>query len=350
MKRLLISGAIVWALATPSAQKPMRVILLYDMEGVTGATDFKHTSSSHPNEYAVGRQSLTADVNAAIAGLKAAGATEILVVDGHGSGNSTEPDVIESQLLTPAKMVYRNAPFDIYMDSYDSSIDAIVAVAMHAAAGNRVGFLSHTITLEDVDYKVNGVPFNESMLLAMGATRLKIPVIAVSGDDQLEKEIHRQLPWVQYATVKHAVDRTKAESISRDEASRRIERVAHEGLMRLAEAKLPDTAGPFRFALTFQDEGQARIAALLPGAEQVGATVQIRANDFEDGYRQANRLIGLAGTVGRPMAAQAVLNAQPNAAALRVDVMDWLYGRFLGTLTPPAPPAPSAPARYWGAR
>jgi hypothetical protein len=57
-----------------SQRRPIKVLLLFDMEGVSGATDFKHTSFSHPAEYAEGRKSLTADVNAAIAGLKAAGA------------------------------------------------------------------------------------------------------------------------------------------------------------------------------------------------------------------------------------------------------------------------------------
>jgi hypothetical protein len=40
-------------------------------------------------------------------------------------------------------MHFRATPFDIYMDSYDHSIDAIVAIGMHAGAGNRTGFLAH---------------------------------------------------------------------------------------------------------------------------------------------------------------------------------------------------------------
>jgi D-amino peptidase len=343
--------ALVVALSAPAAQKPLKVMILFDMEGVSGATTFRHTSFSHPAEYAQGRQSLTADVNAAIAGVKAAGATDIVIVDGHGSGNGTGPDVLEDQLLAPAKVQYRETPFDIYMDSYDHSVDAIVAVAMHAGAGNGQGFLSHTFTFEDVEYKVNGVPFNESMLLAMGAARLKIPLIAVSGDDQLEKEIRRALPWVQYATVKHAVDRSKAESFPREEASRRIEAAAREGLTRIASAKLPEYPAPYRFALTFQDESQARNAGLLPGAEVSGTIVQIRANDFEEGYRASTRLIGLAAAIGRASATQAVLGAQANAGALRVDVTDWLYGRFLNTLPATSPSTTStAPQRYWGAR
>src|SRR5438034_6616184 len=132
MRRMLVALGVVLLAFTAGAQKSMKVMILFDMEGVSGATDFRHTSYAHPTEYAQGRQSLTADVNAAIAGAKAAGATDIVVVDGHGSGNSTGPDVIEDQLLAPAKVMYRNTPFDIYMDSYDASFDAIVAVAMHA--------------------------------------------------------------------------------------------------------------------------------------------------------------------------------------------------------------------------
>src|SRR5215467_2483746 len=293
-----------------SQRRPLKVLLLYDMEGISGATDFKHTSFAHSTEYAQGRKSLTADVNAAIGGLKAAGASEIVVVDGHGSGNATGPDVLEDQLLPPARMLYRDAPFDIYMDSYDHSFDAIAAVGMHAAAGNSVGFLSHTYTFEDVEYKVNGVPFNESMILAGGAARLKIPLIMVSGDDQLEREIRRAMPWVRYASIKHAVDRSKAETVPREEASRRIEAAAREGLEKLADGKLPDWPAPYRFSLTFQDETQARAAALVPGAQLLSnpLNVQIRANDFEEGYRLSIRMIGLAGLVSRGDAARAVLN------------------------------------------
>jgi D-amino peptidase len=353
--RCLLSIILVlsWMAQPSGAQtKPLKVMVLYDMEGVSGATDYKHTSFVHSDEYAVGRKSLTADVNAAIAGLKSAGATEIIVVDGHGSGNSTGPDVLEDQLLSPAKMMYRDTPFDIYMDSYDPSFDAIVAVAMHASASNPAGFLAHTYTFEDVDYRINGVPMTESMLLAMGAARLKIPLIMVSGDDQLEKEIRRTMPWVKYAAVKHAVDKSRAEAFDPAEVARRIEAAARDGLQNLSSARLPEFPGPYRVALTFQDEAQARNAALLPGSELLpgGPVVQLRANDFEEAYRQSIRLIGLASAVGRASGLAGAIGAQPNAAVLRMATTDWLYDRFLNRLPPPTPSASTAKRRYWGAQ
>jgi len=357
-KRLFLAfaGLTCLLILTAPAQKRLKVIVLYDMEGVSGVTRVEGTDFDAKADYEAARQSLTADVNAAIAGLKAAGATEIVVVDGHGSGNNDGPDVLESQLLPPAKMISRDRPFDIYMDSYDQSVDAIVAVAMHAGAGNMEGHLSHTYTYVDTQYKVNGIPFNETMILAMGAARYGIPLIMVSGDDQLEKEIRRYLPWAKYAAGKHAMDRAKAEPFPRDEVNRRIETAAREALLALDKAQLAQiTTGPFRFAVTFMDEEQARNVSWLQGAELTAdaATVQIRADDFEAGYRTSLRLLSAGGLVSFVQALQRVMNAQPNAPALQQGVSAYITDRWLNRL--PAPPktgaAAGAPARrYWGAR
>jgi D-aminopeptidase len=251
-------------------------------------------------------------------------------------------------------MISRERAFDIYMDSYDQSADAIVAIGMHAGAGNEAGFLSHTYTVEDTQYKVNGIPFNESMILAMGAARYRIPLIMVSGDDRLQQEIARFLPWVKYAAVKRAVNRSTAEPFTREEVSRRIESAAREALSGLADMRVADiTPPPFRFALTFQDEQQAQSVASLRGAEPASdpATIQIRAGDFEEGYRRSLEMIRAARLVGRAQALQRAMNAQPNGEALSRAVSQHVDDRWLNLLPPPTPPAgAAAPQRYWGAR
>lgn len=353
-RAFLLVGILAVLTAVGAQPKGLKVLVLYDMEGVSGASSVRHTDFGAEPEYTEGRKSLTADVNAAIAGLKAAGATEIVVVDGHGSGNSQGPDVLEAELLPPARMISRDRPFDIYMDSYDQSIDAIVAVAMHAGAGNPEGFLSHTYTIEDVQYRVNGVPFNESMILAMGAARFGIPLIMVSGDDRLEKEIQRYLPWVKYAAGKRAMGRAKAEPFAREEVSRRIEKAAREALLGLDSARLPEKfPGPYRFALTFQDESQASTVARLQGAELLAdsISVQIRSNDFEEGYRASLRLISTAGLVGRMQAMQRAIAAQKNAEELREAVGKIVTDRWLDPKSfPSAAAATGAVQRYFGAR
>jgi D-amino peptidase len=210
-------------------------------------------------------------------------------------------------------------------------------------------FLAHTYSAHDIEYRVNGVPFNETMILAMGAARLKIPVIMVSGDDQLERELRRNLPWVKYAAVKHAVNVGKAEPLPREEASRRIEAAAREALQSLGQMQAMEFAGPYRFAATFEEPAQALNAALWPGAELNAdqQTVQIRAPDFEDGYRTSLRLLGLAGAA-RGAAAQAAIGRRPDAEDVRREMTDWSYDRWINGVPLPAPPVPGT--RFWGAR
>ncbi len=334
--------------------RPLRVMILADMEGAAGIDDYRMTTVDHPARYAEGRRQVTADVNAAIAGLKAAGITDIVVVDGHGSGNQAEPDVLEAELSAPATIGFREAPFDIYVDSYDHTVDAIVAVGMHAGAGNSRGFLSHTYTLHDIEYKVNGVPFNEGMLLAAGAARLRIPVIAMAGDDQLEVETRRMMPWAKYATVKRAIDRSRAELLPRAEASRRIEAAVREAAQQwlattTPAAWLPQWPGPYRITVTFQDEAQARNALLLGGAEPWfnNLMVQVRGQDFEEAYRRSILLMRLGGQVHDATSVGAVIGAQADAARLETAITDRDYARFLGML----PETSSTPRRrFWGAR
>jgi D-amino peptidase len=335
-------------LAQPS--RGPKVLLLYDMEGITAADEYRKTTFAHPVQYAEGRRSLTDDVNAAIRGLKAGGASEVVVVDGHGSGNSAEPDILVDQIAPPGAMHFRSTAFDIYMDSYDHSIDAIVAIGMHAGAGNRTGFLAHTYSSHNIEYRVNGVPFNETMILALGAARLQIPVIMVSGDDQLERELRRNLPWARYAVVKHAVNVGKAEPLPRAEASTRIETAAREALDRLAQMKVMAFSGPYRFAAKFEEPSQAQNAALWPGAELLAdqQTVQVRAHDFEDGYRTSLRLLALAGAVRGAASAQAAIGRLPNATEVRQGMTDWSYDRWINGAALPAPAAPRT--RFWGAQ
>jgi hypothetical protein len=89
-------GALL-ALASPSS----KILLWYDMEGVTAAAAPRDVQLGGPN-YPATRESLTEDVNAAIRGLLRAGASEVVLTDGHGSGNP-EPDYLLDRLPKGAR-------------------------------------------------------------------------------------------------------------------------------------------------------------------------------------------------------------------------------------------------------
>src|SRR3954471_6938375 len=83
----------------PEVQPHMRVLIMTDMEGVSGIINWDQVNGGAPM-YEEGRRLYTEEVNAAVRGAKAAGASEIVAVDCHGAGkgwtfNSFIPELME---------------------------------------------------------------------------------------------------------------------------------------------------------------------------------------------------------------------------------------------------------------
>ena len=77
----------------------MKVHIISDMEGVAGIVKSEQVSGGEAL-YEEGRRLYTEEINAAVRGAKAAGATEIVVMDHHGAGkawdfNSLVPDLLD---------------------------------------------------------------------------------------------------------------------------------------------------------------------------------------------------------------------------------------------------------------
>ncbi len=282
MKKLLLALVLI-AAPLYAAQKP-KILIIYDMEGTTAANNVSMTGFGAPG-YDDGRKSLTADVNAAIRGLKAGGAGTIWVVDGHGSGNNQEPDVPPAQLDPAAQFAFQRNAFDPYIASMDPSADAVVCIAMHARA-NTDGFLAHTYT-PGMALKVNGIDFTETHIVAASAARFGIPVIMVSGDNVLEQQLRPDFPDIEYAQVKTSRSRSITEPVSRAEADRRIETAARIAMEKFLAAKYrPYYFGtPFEFEMTFPMSVAADAAVGTGRAIQGGPTsIRVQAPTFVEGY------------------------------------------------------------------
>ena len=74
----------------------MKVFISFDMEGVAGIVDW---SQCRPpgQPYEEGRRLLLGEVNAAIDGALAAGATGIVCNDSHGTMNNLDPESLHGQ-------------------------------------------------------------------------------------------------------------------------------------------------------------------------------------------------------------------------------------------------------------
>ena len=217
---LFFSGNLISQAATNHPQ----ILVIYDMEGVSGVSHYEMTWVDRPEDYARGREFLTSDVNAAIRGLAAGGAGSIWIQDGHGSGNEKEPDLLVDKMDPHAHFDFRDRDFDPYDTGIDGSVDGIVCIGMHARA-NTDGYEAHTVT-DRISYRINGVDFTETHIVALSAGRWGIPVIMVSGDNVLGEQLKPDFPELEYAAVKTAKSRALAEPLPSAEATRRIEEAA----------------------------------------------------------------------------------------------------------------------------
>src|SRR5690349_4715390 len=108
------------------------------MEGMAGITVWEQVSGGAAR-YEEGRRLLTAEVNAAVRGARAAGATEIVVLDCHGAGGAyTYKSFIPDQLERGAEYV-SGYPWARYTLPLEEGCDAALFVGFHARAGTPDG-------------------------------------------------------------------------------------------------------------------------------------------------------------------------------------------------------------------
>src|SRR4051812_21612371 len=85
--RRVLFAAFVALTSSAQAQRPLKVYISADMEGITGVASADQLGPTS-FEYSQARQWMTAEVLAAMAGAREAGATEFVISDSHGNGQS----------------------------------------------------------------------------------------------------------------------------------------------------------------------------------------------------------------------------------------------------------------------
>ncbi len=114
----------------------MRVLISADMEGVSQLQDLREVLACSTQYWATGKAALTADVAAATEGLLAGGASEVVVLDNHGSGNPL--NIAPDDLPVGARL----ETWDVF-DLHEHDVQAMLQVGYHPRCGVD-GFMSHT--------------------------------------------------------------------------------------------------------------------------------------------------------------------------------------------------------------
>lgn len=261
----------------------MKVFVLVDMEGITGVCLENHTTGGTP-EYEQARRWMTQDVNACVQGALDAGATEITVLDGHGTNNFY--NLIYEDLHEGAEYI-EGTPHGWYITGLDSSYDCMLMLGMHAMAGTPQAVLEHTwSSARWVRCRVNGREMGEIGMMAAYAGHFGVPVTLVTGDRAACDEAKSFLgDQTALACVKWGLSRYSARMLPPMTARAEIRGRASEAVALAAEAKPFVIPGPVSVEVDYFRNSHVDEIKLGQGVEVIGPrTLRFSAADVPSAY------------------------------------------------------------------
>ncbi|HZX09719.1 MAG TPA: M55 family metallopeptidase [Acidobacteriota bacterium] len=249
------------------AEKELKVFISVDMEGVCGVIHWEEVSRNG-KDYDLFRKLMTEETNAAIQGALAAGATEILVRDSHGSARNILPHILHPK----AELIrdWSGGPLSM-MEGIDESFDAVIFIGYHARANTPNAVLDHTMSGTLYGVTVNGKKMPEAGINALIAGHFGVPVVLVAGDAAVCRQTTELLGNVKTAAVKQGIGES-AKMMSPPAACDLIRQETEQALHSLKDFKPYKLTSPYTMEVTFKDQERAENASWIPGAKRTSAT------------------------------------------------------------------------------
>ena len=260
----------------------MRVHIISDIEGVAGIVKWGQTSGDQ-TLYHEGRKLYTEEINAAVRGAKAAGATEIVVMDCHGAGGAYDFNSLVPDLLDPACEYVVQQEWTEYTSFLESGCDAALFVGMHAMAGTPDGVLSHTVSGQAwQSLKFNGTLVGETGINAALCGNWDCPVVLVTGDRAVCREATALLgEGLTTVEVKEGLGRFSARSKTPRAARELIEEGAKNALRDLHAVRPYDPGRPCEIEVVFTTPDRLEEYRHRRGVEVTGpARLVSRGDDW----------------------------------------------------------------------
>ncbi len=266
----------------------MKVYISCDMEGISGVVAGKQTEMNG-EEYKRAQKLMTSEVNAAIEGALAGGASEILVNDSHGSMRNI---LIEE--LNPSAQLISGSPKPLsMMQGIDESFDAAFFIGYHAQAGTAHSVLDHTYSGIVYQVSLNGQPMGETGLNAALAGHFGVPVVLVTGDKLLVEEAVALLERVEGVAVKESYGRYAAKCLVPDAAHHLIHEAALRAVLRCEQPFIVEP--PITLAVDFTSSAHLDMAELIPGSRRSGGRhIEYTHDDLLTAYKVWRAMLKLA--------------------------------------------------------
>jgi D-amino peptidase len=257
----------------------VRVHVISDIEGVAGIVKWGQAGGDLPL-YQEARKLYTEEINAAVRGAKAAGATEIVVMDCHGAGGQYDFNSLVADLLDPDCEFVIQSEWTEYTGFLEEGCDAALFVGMHAMAGTPDGVLSHTVSGQAwQSLTFNGTLVGETGINAALCGHWNCPVLLVTGDRAVCREAAALLPGVTTVEVKEGLGRFSARSKTPAEARRLIEEGARQALQDLTAVRPYDPGRPCEIEVVFTTPDRLEEYRHRRGVDVTGPTSLVSRGD-----------------------------------------------------------------------
>jgi D-amino peptidase len=277
---VVFAGSLVPLRERVHAQpRKLKVHISVDMEGVAGTVTADQLSPTG-FEYGRFREFMTREALAAVEAAKAAGATEVVVADSHGTGEN----LLIEQFPADVRVI-RSWPRKLGMVAgVDEAIDAALFIGYHAGTNNPAGVRAHTFssaTLARV--ALNGTNVTEGSWNAAIAGQFGVPVVMMSGDDAAIAEVRKAIGNVEAAETKRTLGFHSANTITPQASYDLIRQRVRAALGRLQDFKPYRVPGPVTVDVTFKNYLPAEVLAYLPMFERIDShSIRFRAKDMAE--------------------------------------------------------------------
>lgn len=270
----------------------MRVFVSTDIEGITGLVSFSQCGGPTADRYdwAFARRMYSHDLNAAVRGARAAGATKVVVKDAHGACKNLlvedlEPEVelISGAGPTPEGM----------MEGIDPSFDAAILLGYHAMAGMERGLMDHALVGGVHRFWLNDEEAGEILVSAMAAWECGVPLVAVTGDDAACEEAHQHVPGVRTYATKSSYGRYMAKLNHPSVTGAGIQEAVRLGIS--DPPAVPTLPAETTMRAQFRTTTETELAADLTDVRRIdGYTLEWTCRSFKEAHRLAYAVFALS--------------------------------------------------------
>ncbi len=259
----------------------MKIYISADIEGVCGCTDWDDATKG-TSDYPEFQKQMNKEVRAACEGALAAGATEIYIRDAHGSARN----LVAAELPENTRLVrgWSRHPY-MMMQELDSTFDAAVMIGYHSPAGCAGNPLAHTMSKSIAEVNINGEPASEFHINRYTAMLENVPVVFVSGDQEICDLATEAMPGLVTAPVKTGTGASTV-NIHPDFAVEMIRSRVQQALYDRPALDVDTIPASFTVTISYKNPKDAYKASFFPGARLISpVTIGYEAGNYFDVLR-----------------------------------------------------------------